>query len=476
MAATRQQEVGPGHILVVDDDRWLCDSISQVLSAEGHRVETALTAAAAFEQLEAVTAEVVILDLGLPDMDGLDVLSRITGLDDRPTVIVQTGRDDTETIVGAMRRGADSFLVKPVDIPTLTASVALALRQHRMTRHANLMNEALVAQLPGERELVGSSGAMQRARELIARVAPTDSSVVLAGESGSGKGMAARLIHRLSQRAHGPFVDMSCAALPANLVESEMFGHERGAFTDAKVRKLGLLEVAHTGTLFLDEIGELELPSQGKLLKAIEERSFRRVGGVREVDVDVRFVVATHMDLKQAVDGGRFRRDLYYRLNVFAIEMPPLRERGDDVLELAYHFIGELNPRVVRRVQRIADPAAALLRAYPWPGNVRELRNVIERALILASGDTLTAAHLPEDLRHLSKGEVTQPAATLEEVEGAHIQRTLKACKGNVKLTATTLGISRSTLYAWMQRLGIEGGSERPGEPDSGKRRPPLTQ
>jgi two-component system, NtrC family, response regulator AtoC len=464
-----------GRILIVDDDPFLRDTLTQVVTESGYRVEAVGDAGSAFAALEAVAFEVVVLDLGLPDVDGLEVLGRLAQLEDRPTVVVLTGRDDIETIVEAMKRGAENFLIKPADIPTITVTVAKALQQHRLYRHAAVYQESVAAQvardLSGERQLVGASPAMQRARELVMRVAPTDSAVVLLGESGTGKGMAARLIHRLSQRASGPFVDLPCAALPATLVESEVFGHERGAFTDAKLRKPGLLEVAHGGTMFLDEVAELEASAQSKLLKVIEERSFRRVGGVREVEVDVRFVVATHVDLKKAVETGRFRGDLFYRLNVFQIEMPPLRERGEDVLELAFHFIGELNPRIGRRIGKIAESAAALLLTYSWPGNVRELRNVIERAMILATGDTLTASHLPEDLRRQTPSGAVPALATLEAVEGAHIAHALKVCQGNVKLAASRLGISRSTLYSWMERIGLEGGAPRIEDKAPGERR-----
>jgi DNA-binding NtrC family response regulator len=456
---TMQESTRPGRVLVVDDEAWLRETLCQVLEAEGHRIEAAADATSALKVLEQVSVEVVLTDLGLPDMDGLELLSRLAALEDHPAVVVLTGRDNLETIVEAMRRGAENFLVKPVDIPTLTLTVAKALDKYRLYRHAAVYREATASKAkgaqPGERELVGSSDAMREVRELVAKVAPTDSSVVLLGESGTGKGAVAHFIHRYSQRPSGPFVDLSCAALPANLVESEVFGFEKGAFTDAKLRKPGLLEIAHGGTMFLDEIAELDLSAQSKLLKVIEDRTFRRLGGVRDVEVDVRFVVATHGDLRKAVAAGRFRNDLYYRLNVFGIEIPPLRERGEDVIELAFHFIKELNPRVGREVKRIAEPAAALLLGYPWPGNVRELRNVIERAMILATGASITAANLPADLRRGAGDGERGAIATLDEVEAAHIEHVVTVCRGNIKLAAQRLGISRSTLYAKLERLGL---------------------
>ncbi len=452
----------PGRVLVVEDEAGVREAIEAVMAAAGHRVVAAADGAAALRQLEDQVVDAVVLDLGLPDVDGLELLNDLTALDDAPSVVVLTGRDDLPTVVEAMRRGADNFLVKPVDAATLRDTVARAIRQRRLVRHVDVYRQTVALKsepgVIGERELIGSSEVMQRVRELAARVAPTDASVVLLGESGTGKGVVARLIHRHSHRAAGPFVDLSCAALPPTLVESELFGYEKGAFTDAKTRKPGLLEVAHSGTLFLDEVVELDLASQSKLLKVLEERSFRRVGGLREVEVDVRFIVATHADLRLAVEEGRFRGDLFYRLNVFRIEMPPLRERGDDVLELAYAFIAELNPRMRRHVKKISDAAAQCLLRFSWPGNVRELRNVIERAMILATGDTLTPAHLPDDIREGRLARQGGRVATLEEVEAAHIRRVLKECRGNVKLTAERLGISRSTLYQKLERLGYGRG------------------
>ena len=453
----------PGRILVVEDDAEVRSALEDVLTAETHAVALAGSAAAARSYLERFHAEVIMLDLGLPDTDGLDLLPELASIAEDAAVVVMTGRGDIQTVVEAMKRGAEGFLVKPVDTKTLLLTVEKALRQHRLTRHAAVYRAAVAARAnaraPSERELVGSSPSMAEVRELIAQVAPTQSSVVISGESGTGKGVVARLIHDHSRRPQGPFVDLSCAALPATLVESEIFGYERGAFTDAVVQKPGLLEVANGGTLFLDEIGELEMVSQGKLLKVIEDRSFRRLGGVRQLGVDVRFLVATHGDLAELVDAGSFRGDLFYWLNVFQIKLPPLRERGDDVVELAYRFIAELNPLVGRQVKRIGGSAAALPLRYPWPGNVRELRNVIERTLILSAGDSITAANLPRDLRDAAPADALGSVGTLAESEAAHIERVVRFANGNLKLAARCLGIARSTLFAKLARLaaGAQG-------------------
>jgi two-component system response regulator AtoC len=458
----------PGKLLLIDDEPGEREAVAEVLRSGEHDVAVAATGREAQEQLERADAEVVVLDLGLPDIDGLELLPLLKQVDPNVAVVVLTGRDDIQTVVEAMRGGADNFLVKPVDAATLQETVERALRRRRLIRRATVYEEVVASRRASakamEAELVGSSAAMQAVRVLIAKVAPTESSVVVSSESGTGKGVVARLIHRHSRRAHGPFVGLSCAALPANLVESEIFGHERGAFTDAKTTKPGLLEVASGGTVFLDEVAELEPSSQGKLLKVIEERTFRRLGGVRDLSVDVRFVVATHQNLAALVGAGRFRQDLFYRLNVFQIGIPPLRERGDDILELTYHFIRELNPSLGRSITGVADPAAELLLRYSWPGNVRELRNVIERAMVLASGDTITPAHLPEDLCKESRGGHHLRVQSLAEVEAAHIERVLRVARGNVKLAAERLGISRSTLYAKMDRYGL-GPVARSGGP-----------
>ncbi|OYW05403.1 MAG: hypothetical protein B7X11_01980 [Acidobacteria bacterium 37-65-4] len=301
----------PGTVLLVEDDEAERNAVAAVVREAGHSVATAGSGREALAFLERRAADVVVLDLGLPDVDGLDLLPRLVSVEGNATVVVLTGRDDIQTVVEAMKRGADGFLVKPVDVATLQATVEKALRQQRLVRRATVYEEAVAARKSfgelGAAEFVGSSPLIRAVREMIGQVAATDSSVVLSGESGTGKGVVARLIHRYSRRPHGPFVGVSCAALPSNLVESEIFGHERGAFTDAKTSKPGLLEVANGGTVFLDEVAELEAPAQGKLLKVIEERSFRRLGGVRDLSVDVRFVVATHQDLAELVRRGAFR-------------------------------------------------------------------------------------------------------------------------------------------------------------------------
>lgn len=437
-------------VLIVEDDADLRGALQSLLEAEGIPTLGAGSAAEASELLAAREAGLILLDLGLPDMDGLELLSRLKATEDAP-VVVLTGRSDIATVVEAMKRGAENFLVKPTEAEQVVGIVKKELGRHVRQRHLEIQLAREKAK--GARFPVGESKAMQQVRVLVQRVAETDASVVLLGESGTGKGMIARLIHGLSRRRDAPFLDVNCAALARELLESELFGHERGAFTDARERKLGLLEAAHGGTVFLDEIADMDQHVQSKLLKAIEDRRFRRLGGVREIQVDVRIIAATHRDLREEVEAGRFRNDLYYRLNVFQIVLPPLRDRKEDILPIASAFIAELNPVLGKQVQGIHPEAVRILEAYPWPGNIRELRNVIERAMILARGDEIRPEHLPREIR-TQKG-ADAGLMSLEELEAAHIRRVIHAVGGNLKKAAEVLGISRSTLYEKIERYGI---------------------
>lgn len=447
-----------GRILIVEDDESTSKMLCRWLEPRGYVVDAVATAAAAFEHLEQNTVEIVILDLGLPDAHGIDILPKIKDGDELVSVIVLTGQSDTSTVVQAMLRGADNFLPKPVSTEVLFNALDTTLERHRAMLQISVYKAANTSRARENAgvlsELVGTSTAIRKVRELVSAVAETDSAVVLHGETGTGKDIVARGIHQLSQRAGAPFMDVNCASLPESLMESELFGHEKGAFTGAANRKPGLLEVAKGGTVFLDEIAELNLQAQSKLLKAVENQSFRRVGGVREISTDVRFIVASHRNLEDAVADGAFRADLFYRLNVFRIDIPPLRERGDDILELAHHFVRELNPLIGRRVEGFSTRAAEYLLQYPWPGNARELRNVVESAMIRAGGKTtVTPAHLPENIRP-GRGRPTVNK-TLAEVEAEHIRAVLKSTGSNIQKTAKCLGISRSTLYTKLERLGL---------------------
>jgi len=444
-----------GSVLVVEDSPQFRALLQKMLAGVDLGVAEAATAAAAVEYLEQHDLDLVLLDLGLPDMDGLALLSRLRQIDDGLVVVVLTGRGDIETVVEAMKRGAENFLVKPVERAALLGVVerALSTAQVRRTQRSALAERR--RRDPGEP--VGDSRPMRRVRELAGRVADTDASVVLAGESGTGKGLLAQLIHRLSPRSSGPMLDLNCASLAPQFLESELVGHERGAFTDAHDRKMGLFEVAQGGTLFLDEIAEMDPLVQGKLLKSLEDRRFRRLGGVRDITFDARLIVATSANLRDRVLTGGFRQDLFYRLNVFEITLPPLRERGEDVIALASHFIAQLNPVLHRKVDRLSPSALELLAAYRWPGNVRELHNVIERALILAQGNCLEPEHLPPELHRRPVGSLG--VISLVEAEKEHIRAALVATEGNLKRAAAILGIARSTLYRKLDEHGLRGGT-----------------
>ncbi|MFV2073213.1 MAG: sigma-54-dependent transcriptional regulator [Thermoanaerobaculales bacterium] len=453
-------QTAAGRILVVEDDPLTSEMLCTWLAAEGHTVDAVDTAAAALEHLETRAPEVVLLDLGLPDEDGIDLLPKLKDGDELISVIILTGQTDTRTVVEAMLRGADNFLPKPVTIEVLLNALNQTLERHRALLRVSVYRAANTSRAKDDgqvlSELVGTSDAIKRVRDLVAAVAETDSAVVLHGETGTGKDIVARGIHRLSKRAAGPFTHVNCASLPEALVESELFGHEKGAFTGAANRKPGLLEVANGGTVFLDEIAELNLPAQSKLLKAVETQSFRRVGGVREISTDVRFIVATHRDLDDEVSDGRFRADLFYRLSVFRIDIPPLRERrGDDILELARHFIQVLNPLVRRNIMGFSPRAEELLLQHAWPGNARELRNVVESAMIRAGESTsITPIHLSGTLRP-SRAAADAGNKTLTDVEGEHIRRVLEHTDSNIQRAAKILGISRSTLYSKLNQLGL---------------------
>jgi DNA-binding NtrC family response regulator len=435
----------PGRVLIVDDDPDIRESLSAALDPTRYILKTAADGATAISLAEGFSPEVILLDLGLPDVQGLDLIPRFRELDEMAGIVVLTATSEIAVVVRAMRLGADNFLVKPATLETLNEVLGWTMLAKRRDRQLR----ALVVRTarPEESTMVGSSRPMRRVVELIAQVADTDATVLLEGESGSGKGLAAEEIHRRSGRAGGPFLDMNCAGLSPLLLESELFGHEKGAFTDASRTKPGLLEIASGGTVFLDEIGEMPLEVQSKLLKVLESRRFRRVGGIRDITSNVRLIAASNRDVKAMVKSGRFREDLFYRLNVFAIAIPPLRHRADDILELAHHFLGELNRNMGTRVDGFGGTTSEILRRYGWPGNARELRNVVERAVILVREGTIESPHLPADLLNPAMGTAAGGVKPLAEIECDHLGRALEATGGNIKRAAELLGISRTTMY-----------------------------
>ena len=431
------------HVLVAEDRDTLRRMLGRALTSDGHQVSAVADGETAIERLEGDERfDLVLTDLRLPGASGLDVLRAARSAQPWAPVIVLTGYGNVPTAVEAMRLGAYHFLEKPVEVDDLSRLVAEALGERGPDEPET---EGLV--LDGGPCIVGRHPRLRAALKLLERVAPTESTVLLTGESGTGKELFARAIHRLSHRSEGPFVAVNCAAIPEGLVENELFGHEKGAFTGADRRQVGRFEMADSGTLFLDEIGELGPAVQGKVLRALDERRFERVGGGRTLSVDVRLVAATNRDLEEMVGDGSFRSDLYFRLAVFPVELPPLRERASDVPLLARHLLHE----IARRHGRVAAPAASeqaleLLATRAWPGNVRELANVLERAVILTEGPRIEAADLEPLL------------APLEEAgERDRIKRALDEASGDRERAAELLGVSRRTLQRRIRRHDLGG-------------------
>jgi two-component system, NtrC family, response regulator AtoC len=446
-----------GRILVVDDDHEMCELLAKQLVRRGFEVTAHESADRALARLAADDFDAVVTDIRMRGLDGIQLCERLRSNRPDTPVLVITAFGSLDTAVAAIRAGAYDFLPKPFEIEEL------GFRLERAIQHRNLATEVkrLRAREPEPvDELVGTSIAMRQLRELVARVARSDAPVLVLGETGSGKERVARALHRLGPRPAGPFVALNCAALPEHLLESELFGHARGAFTDAKSARSGLVLEANDGTLFLDEIAELPLALQPKLLRALEERRVRPVGGNEEVAFDARIVSATNRDLDAAVEDGRFREDLFFRIDVLRVEVPPLRARGSDVLLLAQHFLGECASRMEKQVVGLSHGAAEKLLAYPWPGNVRELVNCIERAVALTDHEQILVEDLPERIRADTSGHFLVASddpselAPLEVIERRYIARVMEAVGGNKTLAARILGVDRKTLYRKLQQAG----------------------
>ncbi len=444
-------------ILIVDDEKNTREGLARALRDE-YYVAEAENGLRALEWLETRHADVVLSDLRMPGMDGLALLSRLLAHEPRPVLILLTAYGSIETAVEAMKRGAYDFLAKPVNLDRLELLLKRALTERRLGAENQRLKEQLDSKY-GFENIVGASAAMQEVFDLIRQVAPTRATVLIQGESGTGKELVARALHQCSPRAQGPFIPVHCAALAPTLLESELFGHEKGAFTGALERRRGRFELADGGTLFLDEIGEIDPSLQVKILRVLEERKFERVGGTETVDVDVRLVAATNRDLKQMVENGRFREDLFYRLYVVNMTLPPLREREGDVVLLAQHYLKALAAENGRKVLGITPDAMDALAAYPWPGNVRELRNVIERMVVLSSSDKLTVRDLPASLRAPSGGARGggggRPGLVLRDAERQLIEEALRRHKGSRTRAALELGISRRTLHRKLNEFGL---------------------
>jgi two-component system response regulator AtoC len=445
-------------ILLVDDDPAIVRLLGRFFERQGWETYQALSAEDGIRTYEAQHPDLVLQDLHLPGLTGLDALEVLVSRG--ATVVMLTGEADLQTAVEAMQLGAEGFLTKPVDLAHLLAAAERAVEKVELRRANRLFAERLAER--GRGPTLGTSPRMQELARQVELVATApETTALLLGESGTGKSYVAQLIHARSTRARGPFVEVNCAGLSATFLDSELFGHERGAFTDAKEMKRGLFEVADHGTLFLDEIGDLDPALQPKLLKVLETQSFRRLGGTREIAVDVRLIAATNRELTADVKAGRFREDLFYRLSVFPLTIPPLRERSrEDVLELVHAALRELQARHTASPGQLAPRALELLVGYAWPGNVRELRNALERALVLARGaDQVDPEHLPDSVRAPGAARAQRhdwEVLTLEEVERRHTERTLHLTGGNRTLAAEKLGISRATLHAKIKEYGLQ--------------------
>jgi len=437
----------PVRILVVDDEEHVRTSLACWFRDEGFEVSTAASGREALQVLTREGADILLVDIKMPGMDGLELQRKVRELAPDATVIIMTAYAAVDTAVQAMKEGAYDYIVKPFDPEALSRLVRKASERYSLLQENRVLKARLAALVPVL--VTRGEGAMRQVLELIQQVAPTDTSVLITGESGTGKELVARQIHAASPRQFGPFVALHCGALAEGVLESELFGHERGAFTGAVGRRLGKIELAHEGTLFLDEIGDVPPKVQVDLLRVLQDKTFTRVGGNEPIRADFRLVAATNRDLEAEVTAGRFREDLFYRINVLRIHLPPLRERVEDIPLLAEHFLAQFSRQTAKKITGFTPEAMAALCHYPWPGNVRELANAVERAVVLCRGDRITPDLLPFTQRLAPEDE------TLAAVEANHIRKVLAAQQWNVTQAARVLGIDRVTLYNKMKRYGI---------------------
>jgi two-component system, NtrC family, response regulator AtoC len=451
-----------GRVLIVDDDPTMCTMLEMHLRKRSFDVATHCTADAAFAALRSDDFDVVVTDLNMRGMNGLELCERAVA--DRPDVpvVVITAFGSLDTSIAAMRAGAYDFVPKPFEIDALVVSLDRAI-QHRALRAEVKRLRQAVAGRHGAEDLLGDSPAIARVYDVVERIKDSDAAVLITGESGTGKELLSRALHERSHRRCGPFVAINCASLPETLLESELFGHARGAFTDAKSARTGLFVQADGGTIFLDEVGELPLGLQPKLLRALQDKKVRPLGAEAEVPFDARICAATNRDLDVAVQERRFREDLYYRLNVIRIELPPLRARGNDVLRLAQHFLKQRAAVEGKQITGFSPAAAERLLAYAWPGNVRELQNYIERAVAFALYTEIAVEDLPDTVRNYTRARLEfdsdDPTAlpSMDEVERRYIERVLEVSGGNKSIAARILGFDRTTLYRKMERYGLGG-------------------
>ena len=459
----------PGTLLVVDDEPQILRAVAGVLQDEGFEVLTAPDGETALKMVAAEVPDLVLLDIALPGLDGLEALTELKRQHPLLPVIMVSAYGSVENAVKATRLGAFDFIEKPPNADKILLSVRNALEWARLAEE----NRRLRQQRAPVKEIIGESAAISRLREKLALVAPTNAAVLIIGENGTGKELVARALHALSRRAHQPLVEVNCAAIPEDLIESELFGHEKGAFTGASSRRRGKFDLAHEGTLFLDEIGDMSLKTQAKILRILEEQRFERVGGGRPIQVDVRVLAATNKNLEEEIAKGRFREDLYHRINVIPLNVPPLRERREDTPLLAAHFLQELSQENGAPAKTFTPAALEALAAMPWPGNVRELKNFVFRLAILSPFDLVDVADLP------LAASGAEPAADYDFIdpflqvpsfrearalfEKQFLRRKLSECKGNVSLLAEKIGLERSHLYRKLKAYGLEPGKEGEG-------------
>jgi len=447
-------------ILVVDDEASILQSLAGILSDEGFEVVCAESGTQALEKIEEEIPDLVLLDIWMPGMDGIKTLVKVKKSYPNLQVVMMSGHGNIETAVKATKLGAYDFIEKPLSLEKVLLSINNALDYYRLEEEISLLKEK-------EKEryhLTGNSSAINALREQIRMVSPTNAWVLISGENGTGKEIVAHIIHRLSARSHKPMVEVNCAAMPEELIESELFGHEKGAFTGATTMKKGKFDLAHEGTIFLDEIGDMSLKAQSKTLRILQEQEFERVGGTKTIRVDVRVVAATNKDLMAEIDRGTFREDLYFRLNVIPIRVPPLRDRVEDIPEMADEFLREFSLKTNMEPKAITQEAVHLLQRYEWPGNVRELKNLIERLMIMTPGHVIEAGDIPPPYNRTPgvKGDLESALSygTLREArsefERIYIFSKLKEFSGNISQTAEAIGIERSNLHKKIKTYGLE--------------------
>ena len=455
------------HVLVVDDDSAVRDVLQEALTQEEYSVSTAEDGAAAIQAVKDSVVHIVITDFQLPDIDGLEIIDRLAKLDAKIIPIMMTGFGTIETAVRAMKSGAFDFITKPFDLEAVAVVVRKAAEFLRLRQENHLLRKAVRDQYRLE-QLVGASEPIQQVMEFVRKVADSDSTVMIQGESGTGKELVARMLHFNSLRKDRPLVPVNCGAIPENLLESELFGHEKGAFTGATHARMGRFELANGGTIFLDEIGEMSLPLQVKLLRVLQEREFERVGGNRTIHVDVRIVAATNQDLETLVEERRFRKDLFYRLNVIPIVIPPLRERRSDIPLLIDHFLTRFNQTKHTEISNLAPDALHLLTEYDWPGNIRELENMIERLVVLKKRGVLSIGDLPDKICRKSSGTELKEqfirfsedginlSREVEQYEKHLIMEALRKANGVTSRAAQLLQLNRTTLVEKLKRKGVD--------------------